>query len=137
MARLSKAQRIRLWLDRLHRFAESDLTVAKFCEREKISLPTFYQWKRRLTPRVESPRQKRSRRSKKQCRQPSTTASSNGLSGFNELVIKAASTTAQVQLPGGITISLGDQSEMAQLIVDRLLHHAVQPTGDRERAGSC
>ena len=42
MSRLPKSQLVSLWLDRLNRFAKSDLTVANFCQREQVSLPSFY-----------------------------------------------------------------------------------------------
>jgi transposase len=38
-----------LWADRLKRFRTADQTVAAFCAAEGVSVPTFYQWKRRLT----------------------------------------------------------------------------------------
>jgi hypothetical protein len=37
-----------LWTDRLKRFRTADQTVAAFCAAEGVSVPTFYQWKRRL-----------------------------------------------------------------------------------------
>ena len=112
MSRMTKSDRIQLWLDRLNRHATSQQTVAEFCGHEGISLPSFYQWKRRLTPRVDSPRK---RRKSKLADQP----------GFTELVVGSASSWAQATLPGGITISLGTQPEVAALIVDRLLQHAL------------
>jgi transposase len=36
------------WAARLARFANSTLTVAAFCDREAVSVPAFYYWKRRL-----------------------------------------------------------------------------------------
>jgi hypothetical protein len=36
------------WVERLARFASSGLRPAAFCAREGVSLPSFYQWKRRL-----------------------------------------------------------------------------------------
>jgi hypothetical protein len=38
----------RLWQQRLGRFRHSGLTVAAFCDREGISLASFYAWRRRL-----------------------------------------------------------------------------------------
>src|SRR3954454_3661975 len=37
-----------LWKDRLKRFGSADQTVAAFCAAEGVSVPTFYQWRRRL-----------------------------------------------------------------------------------------
>lgn len=36
------------WQERLSRFASSQMTVAQFCQREGVSQPSFYQWKKRL-----------------------------------------------------------------------------------------
>lgn len=54
MLPMTKAERIQLWLDRLRRQAASQLTVVEFCRLDAISVPSFYQWKRRLSPRVDS-----------------------------------------------------------------------------------
>lgn len=37
-----------LWRRRLERFEDSDFTVAEFCRVEGVSIPSFYQWRRRL-----------------------------------------------------------------------------------------
>jgi hypothetical protein len=36
------------WLDRLRRFSRSNLSVTEFCRREKVSVPSYYQWRRKL-----------------------------------------------------------------------------------------
>jgi len=36
------------WTDLLNRFDQSGLTVAQFCKRERCSLASFYQWRRKL-----------------------------------------------------------------------------------------
>ena len=120
MSRMTKPKRIQLWLDRLNRHSTSQLTVAEFCQREAVSLPSFYQWKRRLTPRIESAPKRRKSRRPRQSRSKSAKAVQQG---FTELVLKSPQEPASVSLPGNITISLGTQSEIASLIVDRLLAH--------------
>ncbi len=37
-----------LWHQRLQRFRHSGLSIADFCDRERISVASFYAWKRRL-----------------------------------------------------------------------------------------
>jgi hypothetical protein len=130
MSRMTKPARIQLWLDRLNRHSASQLTVAEFCEREEVSLPSFYQWKRRLSPRIESATKRRKRRRPRRSRcQPSLSQPSLSQPamadppGFTELVLKSSQATASVSLPGEITISLGVQPEIASLIIDRLLQH--------------
>jgi transposase len=39
-----------LWQQRLQRFQNSGLSVKDFCASEGVSVPSFYSWKRRLTP---------------------------------------------------------------------------------------
>lgn len=119
MPRMTKTDRIQVWLDRLSRQAASQQTVAEFCGREEISASSFYQWKRRLAPRVDSPPK---RRKGKQAASP----------GFTELVVGSASASAQATLPGGITISLGTQPEVVVMIVDRLLRHALPLATNRD-----
>ncbi len=136
MHRMPKSERISLWLDRLNRFEKSHLTATDFCRLEQVSLPSFYQWKRRLSPRVDSPNQRRRRRLNRQS-QKSTAVPTQSNQGFTELVVRPIPTSAQAQLPGGITITLGDQPEIAQLVVDRLLHHAILATGGQRQVKSC
>lgn len=136
MPRLSQSEHISLWLDRLNRFAKSDLTVANFCQREQVSLPSFYQWKRRLSPRVDVPRPRRPRRLS-QRPEKSISDPAHRQPGFTELVVNPMPSAAHAMLPGGITIALGDQPEMAQLIVDRLLQHAIPTTSRQEQVRSC
>jgi hypothetical protein len=44
----SRAATRTVWIERLARFPQSDLTAAQFCAIEAVSLPSFYSWKRRL-----------------------------------------------------------------------------------------
>ncbi|MEM7313745.1 MAG: hypothetical protein AAF497_11400 [Planctomycetota bacterium] len=127
MPRTSRSQRHAMWRQRLERYAQSDLTVAQFCQRENVSAPSFYQWKRRLAATNETADAQPQRK--------------DASGGFNEVLVNAQPTvlvnaqpTAQATLPGGITISLGNQSDTVALIVDRLLRHAMTETdrgGDR------
>lgn len=44
------------WRERLARFAGSGQTVEAFCAAERVSVPTFYQWKRKLTSQSAGPK---------------------------------------------------------------------------------
>ena len=48
MGRACDRARWALWGERLRQFSSSGLTVAEFCRQEHVSVPSFYQWKRRL-----------------------------------------------------------------------------------------
>jgi hypothetical protein len=45
------------WIERLQRFHNSNLTVARFCQVEGVSVPAFYQWKRQLKTAQSTPTQ--------------------------------------------------------------------------------
>ena len=49
MARKTRLEVRQQWRGRLRRFASSKLSVAEFCRREKVSAPSFYQWRKKLT----------------------------------------------------------------------------------------
>jgi hypothetical protein len=46
----SRAQTRQLWVERLQRFADSDVSVVAFCQQESISSHAFYYWKNKLHP---------------------------------------------------------------------------------------
>ena len=48
MARLPNPRLALDWRERLSRFAQSELTVAAFCDQEGCSTASFYQWRRKL-----------------------------------------------------------------------------------------
>lgn len=45
---MSRSETARIWQERLHRFASSQMTIAKFCQSEGVSQPSFYHWKKKL-----------------------------------------------------------------------------------------
>jgi transposase len=51
MARQPDASKQQRWLDLMHRWHESQLTVRAFCERHRLSEPNFYVWRRVLRER--------------------------------------------------------------------------------------
>ena len=48
MTRFPNPQLARQWQERLDRFADSELTIAEFCELEGYSPASLYQWRRKL-----------------------------------------------------------------------------------------
>lgn len=48
MAKKSRAANRSRWEKRMAKFEASNLSVVAFCKREKISAPSFYNWKRKL-----------------------------------------------------------------------------------------
>jgi hypothetical protein len=94
------ADRRRVWEARLRRFAESDLTVAAFCRRERVSAPSFYEWRRKLGG-------KNGRR-----------ISQHQAPVFVPVRIEPAAAVVEVRLPNGVVVSLpaGETATLAAAI---------------------
>lgn len=55
----SGSNKVQLWSERFRQFEKSSMTVAQFCQSVGCSIPTFYQWRRKLlvqTPSASSAR---------------------------------------------------------------------------------
>jgi transposase len=57
MPRSADPSRRKLWLARMQRHSQCDLTVAQFCRREGVSVPSFYHWKKKLAVAAQSSQQ--------------------------------------------------------------------------------
>jgi hypothetical protein len=106
------------------------LTVAQFCQQEQISVPSFYSWKKRLAPQAASTATKRRHHAR-----TDQVRSNSNTGDFAELLIRGSSTPAEARLPGGVTISLGSDCEIAALVMDRLLAHSSHVTDQRHYRG--
>ena len=49
MSRSVRDQKRSQWRKRFQRFGRSKLTVTEFCRRERVSVPSFYEWRRKLS----------------------------------------------------------------------------------------
>jgi len=47
-SRVSDSVKVQQWAERLKRYGDCGQTVAEFCRAERVSQPSFYQWKKRL-----------------------------------------------------------------------------------------
>ena len=47
-SRVSDPVKVQQWAERLRRYGDCGQTVAEFCRAERVSQPSFYQWKKRL-----------------------------------------------------------------------------------------
>jgi hypothetical protein len=111
MRRAVDEARRRLWRQRLARFGRSGKTVAAFCAAEQVSVPTFYQWKRKLA--AESVRHRRRQaatpslrtrvRSSSSRKRAAGSSSVNGGGTFLPLWIEGA-TLAELELPNGARV---------------------------------
>ena len=50
-----RSSRAEFWQDALQQFADSKLSVIDFCSQKGLSVPSFYQWKRKLLPVDKTP----------------------------------------------------------------------------------
>lgn len=65
-----RGQLAETWKSRLQRFYDGNMTVADFCATEGVSIPSFYQWQRRLKlldPNFGRPDQQPRRRRRTNC----------------------------------------------------------------------
>jgi hypothetical protein len=90
MAYSSSVPRARLWQQRLAKFDASRLTVADFCRREGISPPSFYLWRKRLSPAAVGRRQAEPPAGFRPVRVMPVTGISVQLPGGTQLVVPAA-----------------------------------------------
>jgi hypothetical protein len=97
----------RLWQERLARFARSGKKVAAFCSAEHVSVPTFYQWKRKLA--AES--------AKCRSRRAGASLSVNRAEAFLPVRIEGA-TLVEMELPNGtrVRVPSGDLAVLGAAI---------------------
>ena len=48
MFREVKSSKQEVWRSRLRRFESSGMSVTRFCREERVSVPSFYHWRKRL-----------------------------------------------------------------------------------------
>ena len=96
MARTANAVKRRVWAERLRRFEHSDLTVAAFCQAERVSDASFYQWRRKLQAAQQGPAVGR---------QPHSASRPRGTEVFVPLQI-VQSAMIEIHLPNGARIRL-------------------------------
>ena len=125
MSGVSRAERRQLWVVRMQRFAGSGQTVVEFCKAENVSVPTYYYWKQKLSSAATE--------------KPSNSISSKRkpTRAFTQLVVNDSQSQPTVSLPGGITIELGQNLELASAIVDRVVHHACSQQSDQRESARC
>ena len=101
-----------VWRERLRRYERSKGTVAEFCQREGVSVPSFYQWRRRLAETSASPRQAVVPRSP---------------AAFQQVLLSGSGVVA-IELPSGVRVELpAEQESLVRAVVADLLR---PPSGD-------
>jgi transposase-like protein len=92
------------WRERLRRYERSGLTVTRFCEREGVSAPSFYQWRKRLASR------------------PAAAPGGQSAPAFRQLLLAPSGGVMSVELAGGARIQLpAENLPLARAVVAELL----------------
>ncbi len=96
MARSSDPTKVAAWRGRFQRFACSGLAVARFCAKERVSVASFYYWRKELGPQSRPQRR------------PQPVPECND--AFQQVtVVPAAAVGVSIRLPGGAQIEVGSE----------------------------
>jgi hypothetical protein len=106
MPRGSNPIKVQQWAERLERFAQSGQTVVQFCQAERVSQPSFYQWKKKLAEQASPP-------------SSDSKASRSAFRAVEWTPPRQAATT--IRLANGVEIELGDDLRVVQAVVKQLL----------------
>ena len=119
MARSSDPSKAALWRRRLERFDCSSVSVARFCQREGVSVTSFYHWRQKLAAGTDRP----------ELRRPSEPCA------FQRVTVAPTTPSIAVHLPGGMRLEVpaGDYQSV-RIVVRELLRS--RPAYE-ERAASC
>jgi hypothetical protein len=123
MARSSCPVKVQQWVDRIQRFSNAGTTVIRFCAAEGVSVPSFYNWKKKLRLQAGSVIPSALLREPR-----------SGRNAFQAIeLIPASPSTVTIRLPNGIVIELDGDSRAT----DRLFERAIQSPVDSARGWSC
>lgn len=93
MGRTDVAASRRNWILRMERFARCGVTVAAFCDRERVSVSAFYHWRKKLQESVKAV--------------PRSLSVSPALVSKGFVPVRLLQPAAiEVQLPNGVRLSL-------------------------------
>lgn len=110
MSRSVRDEKRSRWRDRFRRFGRSKLTVAEFCRREGVSVPSFYEWRRKLAD--SSPNGHARPSVERACFIPVQGAPTTGL---------------QVEFPNGVRLTLpSSDQELVRMSIDTIAQARTQ-----------
>jgi hypothetical protein len=130
MSRGSRPQKVEDWMARLGRFGSSGQTVTEFCKSERISQPSFYQWKKKLGRTVK--------------RADGNGDKTNGTTdlnfpAFRAVEIKPVSDrqAATIQFSAGVEIELGNDLQVVQAVVATVVRQLLDRQAIPAMSRSC
>jgi len=106
MSRSSDPKKLAMWQRRFQRFSSSGLAVARFCARERVSVASFYHWRKKLG-QTASGRRTRSRSGL--FRQVTVAAAPPAMTPGTPAVVRdtpAVDPVASAQVPAACTVSI-------------------------------
>jgi hypothetical protein len=129
MARGMNGAKVAQWTACLARFEEAGLTVARFCEIEGVSTPSFYQWRRKLAGETKTDGTGRRAGKPRQEMEPAGASGGSGngsRSGpaFQAVEVVPAAAAATIRFPNGVEIELGGDLRAFELLLGQLLDGA-------------
>lgn len=108
MGRSSDPAKVAQWQRRLERFASSSLSVARFCEREEVSVASFYHWRKKLTDAETANSPRRHRTSQAPV--------------FRPVTVVPAAHAVTIHLPGGARVEVpAENLNVVRTVVDELV----------------
>jgi hypothetical protein len=100
-----------VWRERLRRYERAEMTVAEFCQREGVSVASFYQWRKRLAEASAGRRQMRSTPRQRPEAAPA----------FQQVML-AGSDVVAIELPSGVRMELpAHQVQLVRAVVAELV----------------
>jgi len=99
MARSSDPTKVAAWRGRFRRFARSGLAVARFCAKERVSVASFYYWRKNLGPQGRPQRRPQGR--------PQPVPECDD--AFQQVTVVSAAVGVSIRLPGGAQIEVGSE----------------------------
>lgn len=99
MPHSSDPQKLGVWRVRFHRFSSSGLSVERFCARERVSVASFYYWRKKLEPCSDA-------RAEGRRRQALGQSVSERAGVFQPVTVVPAMSGVWIHLPGGTQIEV-------------------------------
>ena len=137
MLRSSDPRKLGIWQVRFRRFSSSGLSVERFCAQERVSVASFYYWRKKLEPRSEA-------RVERRQRQASDESVSARAGVFQPVTVVPAMSGVWIHLPGGTQIEVrAEHPEAVRAVIaevvrlDRGVHVAGIDSSHELRGDPC
>jgi hypothetical protein len=122
MVRGSDSAKMRVWRERLERFAKSDMKVKQFCTGEGVSVASFYDWRRKL----ENP--SAGRDGQEDCDLEPSHLSGRTSRVFAPIVVSPVPMPVSIRLPDGVQIDVPSENLAAvRTVIGELLQTDLVP----------